>query len=285
MADNYLERRMEDMRNGRLATSNLKRNSMSAASKGVAHRLSVVDPELRVFITGGASGIGEAIVKAFREIDMKVAFCDIDSRKGNSLAQSCGARFYPLDVKVKEDLERALQDITSRWKGLDVIVNNVGVGNFCSLSDTSDNNWQEILDTNLTPLFITSRFISRLRKESGEKGGTIINLSSTRHIQSETGTFGYSATKGAIASATHSLMMELAPYGITVNSISPGWINTHSETPSEEDHLQHPSGRVGLPEDIARIVLFLSHPDNNFINGADIVADGGMTRKMIYIED
>ena len=89
--------------------------------------------------------------------------------------------------------------------------------------------------------------------------------------------------KRGIASLTHSLMMSLSPYGITVNCISPGWIHTgDSEELSEIDHLQHPSRRAGTPQDIARLCIFLSLPDNDFINGADIPVDGGMTRKMIY---
>jgi NAD(P)-dependent dehydrogenase (short-subunit alcohol dehydrogenase family) len=102
---------------------------------------------------------------------------------------------------------------------------------------------------------------------------------------SETGTEAYSASKGAIASITHALMMSFAPLGVTVNAISPGWIECGDyDALSSEDHLQHPSRRVGRPEDIARACLYLALPDNDFVNGENLVIDGGMTRKMIYTE-
>lgn len=101
-------------------------------------------------------------------------------------------------------------------------------------------------------------------------------------MQSEAGTEAYSASKGALASLTHALMMSLSEFGITVNSISPGWILTKPEEVSDADRLLHPSRRIGEPEDIARLCLFLAAPGNDFINGADIPVDGGMTHKMIY---
>jgi len=100
---------------------------------------------------------------------------------------------------------------------------------------------------------------------------------------SEPDSEGYAASKGGIFSLTHALAMSLSQLHITVNSISPGWIqNTNYEQLTEADHLQHPSGRVGRPEDIARISLFLCEEQNDFINAENIVIDGGMTKKMIY---
>lgn len=101
---------------------------------------------------------------------------------------------------------------------------------------------------------------------------------------SEAGTEAYSASKGAIASLTHALMMSYSGTGVTVNAISPGWIETGDTTAlSAADHVQHPSGRVGVPDDIARTCLWLALPDNDFVNGENIIIDGGMTRKMIYV--
>ena len=106
--------------------------------------------------------------------------------------------------------------------------------------------------------------------------GRIINLCSTRYRQSESGTEGYAASKGGIASLTHALMMSLSPLGITVNSISPGWVeNAQYPAITEADHVQHPSRRVGNPEDIARMCVFLCLPENDFINGENIMIDGG----------
>lgn len=281
MADNYLEKQMEDYRAGKFA---VKARAKSGASVRRPGQLSVQYPQLRVFITGGASGIGESCVNEFRKIDAKVAFCDIDRKRGNELAQKSGARFYPLDVTDAEALDRAVNDVISLWGDIDVLVNNVGIGAFKPIEDMDVDDWRQVIDTNLQSAFVTSRALAVHRSRSGLTGGSIINISSTRAFQSEAGTVAYSATKGGIVSLTHSLMASMARYGITSNCIAPGWINTHNEVLSEADLSQHPSGRVGEAADVARLAVFLSHPDNNFINGTVIQVDGGMTRKMIYVE-
>ena len=283
MADNYLERKMEDYRSGKGATSKVKRVS-SGAKPG---EISVKFPPRRVFVTGGASGIGRAIVEAFRKADCRVAFCDIDSKAGAATAQATGAQFHPVDVRDVDALEACMARLLDAWGDIDVIVNNVGVGNFVPLIESTIDDFEEVLMTNLRPVFVTSRRLAIHRTNNGGEPayGRIINLCSTRYKQSEMGTEGYAASKGGVASLTHALMMSLAPLGITVNCISPGWIeNAQYPAMTEEDHLQHPSRRVGKVEDIARMCVFLAMPENDFINGENIVIDGGMTRKMIYVE-
>ncbi|MDE5982276.1 MAG: SDR family oxidoreductase, partial [Duncaniella sp.] len=134
----------------------------------------------------------------------------------------------------------------------------------------------------------TARFIARHRQamtEANPFGGRIVNICSTRCMMSEAGTEAYSATKGAVASLTHALMMSLAPLRITVNAISPGWIEVKDyDSLRPVDHECHPSRRVGRPGDVARLCRFLCHPDNDFVNGVNIPVDGGMTRCMIYPE-
>lgn len=278
---------MEDLRSGRLAretASDVRRASKRSADiTPKVCRWSLSFPELRVFVTGGASGIGRGIVEAFRAIGVKVAFCDVDNRRGQLLAQKCGARFYPLDVTDCGALENAMLDLAAAWGDIDVVVNNAGIGNFKSLEDMDVDDWQRVVDTNLRPLFVTGRTLARIRNKSGLSGGSVVNISSTRHMQSEADTLAYSSSKGGVASATHSLMMSLARYGITVNCISPGWINVNEESLTESDKDQHPSKRVGNAADVASLVLYLAHPSHNFINGADIPVDGGMTHKMIYV--
>ncbi|MGL4827531.1 MAG: SDR family NAD(P)-dependent oxidoreductase [Vibrionaceae bacterium] len=117
----------------------------------------------------------------------------------------------------------------------------------------------------------------------GQPYGRIINIASTRWQQNEAGWDAYGASKGALVAFTQSLAISLAEYPITVNAISPGWIQAEDyHTLTEEDHRQHPSGRVGRPDDITRACLFLADPNNDFINGANLVIDGGMSKKMIY---
>ena len=240
------------------------------------------------FVTGGANGIGQAIVAAFHAAGAIVSFCDIDANQGQELARSLpGAHFYPVDVKNADELLSAMDRAWRAMGGIDILVNNVGLGFFSPLVETEIERFDEALATNLRPVFITSRELARRRNtpEGRKQYGRIINLASTRWLQSEPGTEGYAASKGGIVSLTHALMMSLGDYNITVNCISPGWIDTgHYGALKPEDHAQHPSGRVGVPEDIARTCLFLADPENGFINGQNIVVDGGMTKKMIYVE-
>lgn len=281
MADNYLENKMEEYRSGKLQ----KRSVKYTPTKTKPGTIIVKFPPRRVFVTGGASGIGRAIVEAFRKADCKVAFCDINNKAGNATAQATGAQFHPVDVTDASALETCVSRIINSWGDIDVIVNNVGVGNFSPLTETSIDDFDKVLATNLRPIFVTARQLA-IHRQSLESSsyGRIINICSTRYKMSEPGTEAYSASKGGVDALTHALMASLAPLHITVNTISPGWIeNIHYDTLSESDHLQHPSGRVGKPEDIARVCLFLSAPENDFINGENIIVDGGMTRKMIYV--
>ncbi len=248
-------------------------------------RLSVKFPPRRVFVTGGASGIGKAIVKAFCNAGCRVAFCDIDAKSGAATAQASGAQFHPVDVADVAALEACVNRVIEAWGDIDVLVNNVGVSVFRPLDEMTVEEFDRVQHINVRPVFVTSRLLAVHRRMSGEPHyGRIINISSTRYMMSERGTEAYTASKGAVSSLTHALMMSMAPYGVTVNSISPGWICSENyDGLTDADHNQHPSGRVGCPEDIARMCLFLSLPDNDFINGENIVIDGGMTRKMIYV--
>lgn len=282
MADNYLEKKMEEYRSGKLGQARRKVARASTAPR---------DPltGLRIFVTGGASGIGRAIVGEFRAHDCKVAFVDIDRKGGAETAQQSGALFIPCDVADSQALEKALQTVSNRWGDIDVVVNNAGIGAFKPLSSLTLSDFDRVLDINLRPIIVTSHFIleSRLKAtDSNSYGGRIINICSTRHSMSEAGTEAYTASKGAIASLTHALMMSLSPVGVTVNAVSPGWIeNGDYDALRDIDHSQHPSGRVGRPDDIARYCAFLADPRNDFINGTNLAIDGGMTRKMIYEPD
>lgn len=240
-----------------------------------------------VFITGGAQGIGRAIVNAFIAEGAQVAFCDSNKTEGEKLSEESGATFFLVDVSHKEELEACMNQLLLTWGDIDIIVNNVGVSRFSPIIETSVEMFDEILSINLRPVFITSRLLAIHRakqtKPHQRSYGRIINISSTRYLMSESGSEGYAASKGGIYALTHALAISLSEYHITVNSIAPGWIeNNHYEALTQRDHDQHPSRRVGKPEDIARMCLFLCHEENNFINGENITIDGGTTKKMIY---
>lgn len=240
----------------------------------------------RVFITGGAHGLGQAMVEAFAAQGNKVAFCDINEAGGEDVAAATGTLFMPCDVCDKDALERCLQRLADEWGDIDVVINNVGVGNFKPITEVTVEDFDRVIATNLRSAFITSRFLARHRESNGNTAyGRIVNLCSSRYLMSEPGTEGYAASKGGIYSLTHALSISLAPYRITVNAIAPGWIHVNEdEVLRPEDHDFHPSRRVGEPGDIARMALFLCEEKNDFVNGQTITVDGGATRKMIYPE-
>ncbi|MDD2932181.1 MAG: SDR family oxidoreductase, partial [Fermentimonas sp.] len=194
--------------------------------------------------------------------------------------------YHEVDISDAEALERSVNQVIKEKGNIDVIINNAGVSYFNSILDTTVEDFDKVLDINLRPLFITARTLAKLRETNPNLNtyGRIINISSTRYLMSEPNSESYAASKGAIYSLTHALALSLSKYKIIVNSISPGWIETGDyDLLSPQDHSQHPSGRVGKPDDIARTCLFLCQPDNDFINGQNIVVDGGMTKKMIYL--
>lgn len=241
----------------------------------------------RVFVTGGAHGIGRAIVEAFARRGDEVTFCDIDSRLGTHTAAETGARFCEVDVTNAQSLEACMEQLFAAQGDIDILVNNVGISLFKPLTELSIEEFDRVLATNLRPAFITSRRLALHRQQNGNHSyGRIVNLCSTRYLQSEAGTEAYSASKGGIYSLTHALAVSLAPLHITVNAIAPGWIHVREEEQLRpEDHQFHPSGRVGRPEDIARMCLFLCDEANDFINGQTLTVDGGATIRMIYPEE
>ncbi|NDW10567.1 SDR family NAD(P)-dependent oxidoreductase [Dysgonomonas sp. 520] len=243
-----------------------------------------------VFVTGGANGIGKAIVESFCKEKANVIFCDIDEQASQALCfelKDYSCSFLKVDASSKEDLTKAMTDTILKYGDIDILINNVGVSTFSSILETSIEEFEQILNINLRSVFITSKLLAEHREKQNQKNryGRIINMASTRYLMSEPDTEAYSASKGGVASLTHSLSMSLSRYHITVNCISPGWIDTgHYGELKKTDHSQHPSGRVGIPEDIARMCIFLCHPDNDFINAQNFTIDGGMTKKMIYFD-
>ena len=295
MADNYIERQQEQYEARKAAWKQAQKYGKkksttvhSAESASCTPMTSKSSPsKRRVFITGGAEGIGKAIVEAFCLSGDQVAFCDINEIAGQETAKATGSIFHKVDVSDKDALESCMQRILSEWNDIDIIINNVGISQFSSITETSVEDFDKILSINLRPVFITSRLLAIHRKEQSSPNpyGRIINICSTRYLMSEPGSEGYAASKGGIYSLTHALALSLSEWNITVNSIAPGWIQTHDyDQLRPEDHSQHPSRRVGKPEDIARMCLFLCEENNDFINGENITIDGGMTKKMIYLE-
>lgn len=237
-----------------------------------------------VIITGGAQGIGKAIVSAYAKEGATVVIADVNEQKGKETAEEYGATFIKTDVKNHKDVIKLIETVKHTTGRIDIVINNAGVSRFKSLYELTVEEWDDILQTNLRSVFLFAKESAKYMREN-ERGGSIINIASTRAFMSEKDSEAYAASKGGIVALTHALAISLGEDKIKVNCISPGWIETNNyELLTERDHLQHPAKRVGKPDDIARACLFLTHPDNDFITGENIIIDGGMTKKMIYEE-
>ncbi|HEY4055406.1 MAG TPA: glucose 1-dehydrogenase [Kofleriaceae bacterium] len=248
--------------------------------------------EQAFIVTGGGSGIGRGIVKRLTEEGARVMILDVDTHSGNDAVEEYGDRvlFLKGSVASEPTVKKAVA-ATVRWAGrLDGIVNNAGIADpeIGPLEELSLATWQKFIDVNLTGAFLVAKHAApHLRSTKG----AIVNISSSRAVMSEPHTEPYSATKGGLLALTHALSISLGP-DVRVNCVSPGWIVTDElkardqrKKPqlSKKDNAQHPVGRVGVPDDIAAAVAFLLSSEAGFITGQNLVIDGGMTRKMIYV--
>jgi NAD(P)-dependent dehydrogenase (short-subunit alcohol dehydrogenase family) len=240
-----------------------------------------------VVVTGGSNGIGKGVSKAFAEQGDHVIIAD--QAKDSSLIteiEALGGKvmFFKTDVRDPNAIRELFQIIDQTLGRVDVLINNAGVSRFTPFEDLSVEIWDDVINTNLRGTMLCAQAASRLMKQKEIKGA-IVNIASTRAIMSEPNSEAYAATKAGILGLTHALAASLSEARITVNAISPGWIETKNYGELRPiDHDQHFSKRVGTPDDIARACLYLTDPKNNFVTGINLVVDGGMTRKMIYEE-
>lgn len=256
-----------------------------------------MDAVKTAIVTGGAQGIGRGIVDYLLDLGWTVCALDVDEEALAALESeqsACGERLCALaaDVADEDAVAAAVELTISRSGRLDGLVNNAGIADpYCGpLEALSLSDWQRWIDVNLTGAFITSKHcLPHLRRQRG----AIINMASTRAIQSEPESEAYAASKGGLLAFTHALAISESGR-VRVNAISPGWIAvedyrkpTQRARPqlSGEDHAQHPAGRVGRPADVAALCAFLLSPEAGFITGENVRIDGGMSRKMIYAGD
>ena len=258
--------------------------------------MSLTETKPVALVTGGAQGIGRAITGALLQQGWQVMVADIDGEAGTEcihLFDSLGkVAFQAVDI-AREDQVRQLMVATEQELGpISLLVNNAGLASpfTGALEDLDLATWQRYLDVNLTGTFLCCKHAATQLRSTR---GSIINLASTRALQSEPDTEAYSASKGGVLALTHSLAISLGP-DVRVNAISPGWIEVgdwqktssrYQPFHSTEDHEQHPVGRLGKPDDIAGLVLWLASDLASFVTGQNFVVDGGMTRKMVYQAD
>ncbi len=219
-------------------------------------------------ITGGAHGIGKCIAEEFQKQGAIV--CVIDKTPGD---------WFVGDISDKAVLEQFSEHVIEQYGRVDYLINNA-LPLMKGIDACTYEEFQYALAVGVTAPFYLAKLFSPYFAE----GASIINISSSRDRMSQPQTESYTAAKGGIASLTHALAMSFAGR-VRVNSISPGWIEVNEEQWTGPDAVQQPVGRVGIPEDIANMVMFLCSDKAGFITGENICIDGGMTKQMIYHGD
>jgi len=241
-------------------------------------------------VTGASNGIGRCIAESFLKNGASVAFVDTDSKNAATMLSHFPEKtmFFCGDISDEKTLRRFAERIIDVFGRVDSLVNNACISRKGILSDCSFDDFNYVLRVGVTaPYMLTKLLLPVL-----SAGASIVNISSTRAYQSQADTESYTAAKGGITSLTHALSISLSGRA-RVNSISPGWIDTkvdnaHHNLSSDyelQDKKQHPAGRIGTPQDIANMVLFLCSDQAGFITGENIIVDGGMSRQMIYHND
>ncbi|CAF3786249.1 unnamed protein product [Rotaria sp. Silwood1] len=276
----------------------------------------------RILVTGAANGLGRHMATKFLSRGFYVTLADNDTTSLKVLEQLLAndptvfppdsgrsaqshALFYSCNVNDESSVSSCITATVEKFSGLDALINNAalaspwiaGKDDPHTLFDAVPvSNFRNFIETNLIGPYICCRYAALHLRASK---GCIINISSTRALQSEANNEGYSASKAGLIGLTQAMAVSFSGAGVRVNAISPGWIDVrdmdtrhialHGESTlipplTESDHSQHPAGRVGVPEDITKIVEFLVDDVNGFITGQNFVVDGGMTKKMIYQE-
>lgn len=233
------------------------------------------------FVTGATAGIGKAVALAFMQAGAHVVALGTNQERGQALeAEGQGKiTFMQVDVANKEQVEKAIEETLAKFSKIDILVNNAGITRDGLLMRMSDEDWQKVLDVNLTSCFYTCRAIMRTFMKA--KRGKIINVSSVVGLMGNAGQTNYAASKGALISFSKSLAKEVASRNINVNCIAPGYIDTSMteklpEAKREEAISHIPMNRMGKPEDIAQSCLFLASSASDYITGQVLVVDGGL---------
>lgn len=233
------------------------------------------------FVTGAAGGIGRHIALGYARQGYRVIATDI----AEAVFEEPSICFLRMDLARATSIQEVFKIAVERYGTVHVLVNNGAISTFNRpVLELTPAEFDKVIAVNLRGSFLCAQAF--IAANTGQDYGRIINIASTRWNQNEAGWEAYGASKGALVSLTNTLAVSLSDTPITVNAISPGWIQTECyDKLTIQDHRQHPSGRVGKPSDIVRACLFLSEEGNDFINAANLVIDGGMTKKMIYHEE
>jgi 3alpha(or 20beta)-hydroxysteroid dehydrogenase len=231
-------------------------------------------------ITGGARGQGEAEVRRFVAEGARVAIIDVLEEPGELLAKDLGdqAVFHHLDVSDAAGWDSAVTAVLSRWQRLDILINNAGIGVAAPVDELPLDAHDRMLQVNLNGVYFGIRAATRPMK--AQHSGSIVNVSSIAGLSGQHGMSSYSASKFAVTGMTRSLAPELGPFGIRINSVHPGIIDTPMAPPEAKPHLQRivgmqPIPRLGRPEEVASVVLFVASDEASYMTGTQILVDGG----------
>lgn len=236
-------------------------------------------------ITGGADGIGKAGAMKFANEGAVVIIWDMNEPKGNEtveLIKKEGGKavFEKVNTAVFSEVEKATQKVVDQFGKIDILVNNAGITRDATLKKMTPDQWQQVIDVNLTGVFNCTKCVSAFMVEKGY--GRIINTSSVVALYGNFGQTNYVATKAGLIGMTKTLAREMGRKGVTVNAVAPGFIATEMVKKMPENILKAmeekvPVGRLGLPEEIASAYLFLASDEAAYINGATLSVDGGIT--------
>jgi NAD(P)-dependent dehydrogenase (short-subunit alcohol dehydrogenase family) len=239
-------------------------------------------------VTGAGRGIGKAIAKALAASRAGVVVCDIDLDAAARVAgeiESSGGKALPAnaDVRIRSEIEQMVQKGTQEFGGIQILVNNAGVVLRKPAEEITEEEWDKVIDINLKGTFLCAQTVGKAMIQRGE-GGRIINIASIMGGVALPPRAAYCASKGGIIALTKDLAAEWAKYGVTVNTISPGWTVTEmTQAYFSQEEVRGflleriPLNRLGKPEDIANLAVFLASEYSGYITGQAIFVDGGWT--------
>jgi 3alpha(or 20beta)-hydroxysteroid dehydrogenase len=242
-------------------------------------------------ITGAARGMGAATARLFAAEGARVVIADVLDAEGDSLAREIGqtSLFQHHDVADEESWQRVVQEAIAHFGGVDVLVNNAGILLMKGLMDIQKQEFERVLAVNLVGTFLGIKTTAPQMIERG--GGAIVNISSVDGMKGSNSTGAYSASKWGVRGLTKVAAMELGHRGVRVNSIHPGGVNTvmgvrpgpEGLAMAQKFYQGIPLGRIGQPEEIARVTLFLASDESSYVCGAEITVDGGMIVGQYYM--
>ena len=244
-------------------------------------------------ITGGAQGIGRAIVEKFHGEGAHVALLDIDEARGTALegtlgGPDAGVLFVRCDITREADVEQAISATRERFGGLDILVNNAGVNTYFDATTMTELEWESVFAVDLKGAWLCAKHAIPMMRLRG--GGAIVNIASLHAFMTTYGMFPYAAAKSGLVGLTRSMALDFGPEEIRVNAICPGWTRTQlvdewlqlqPEGAAAEQRVldQHPLRRMATPAEIANFVSFVASDEASFITGAALIIDGGLSAR------